>query len=110
MVGLISVLLVVLGGASVLVAAVHASTRARTAADLAALAADAHLLDGSGGECAAAYRVAGAGGGRLVACVLAGDTVTVTVELGSGALRSVGLGPARARSRAGPSAPRGAAE
>lgn len=80
-----------------------ARQRASAAADLAALAAAAHLA-GAGDPCAAARPVADRNGARLVTCVLepGSATVAVTVEASlPAALERLGLGPARARARAG---------
>ena len=101
-VGVIAVVLSVLGGGLALVSAVHASMRARTAADMAALAAESALLQGGRDPCAAAARVASAGGATLRMCTPSGDTMTVGVTVKTGATQR--LGAATARSRAGPSA------
>lgn len=103
MVGVIAVVLSVLGGGLALVSAVQASMRARTAADMAALAAESALLNGGGDPCAAAARVASAGGATLRVCRPTGDSVTVAVAVVTAATSRLGLGPASARSRAGPS-------
>lgn len=103
MVAVIVVILLVLGGGLALVSAVQASLRARTAADMAALAADSALLRRTGDPCSVARRVAGAGGARLDACLPGGDTVTVSVVVQTAATARLHLGGARARSRAGPS-------
>jgi secretion/DNA translocation related TadE-like protein len=78
---------------------VAARHRAGQVADLAALAAAGAALGRDG--CADAARVAAESGARLVSCGLLADgstLVEVTVP-GPGAVP--GLGPARARSRAG---------
>ncbi|KNX36122.1 Rv3654c family TadE-like protein [Luteipulveratus halotolerans] len=100
MIGVCGVLLVLLTGAMVLVSAVHASARARAAADLAALAAADLVLNPTPGEapCTRASRLAAANGGELVACSTGQDDVVVTVRVESSA--SV-IGAATARSRAG---------
>jgi len=73
--------------------------RAEAAADLAALAGAAHVLDGH--ACAAAATVARAQGARLLACRIDGWQVRVVAGVGlGGALHD--LGQARARARAGP--------
>jgi secretion/DNA translocation related TadE-like protein len=85
--------------------AVLARHRAETSADLAALAAAALWDAGRAGACPAALRVAGANGGRLLACRPDGDgtvRVTVAVPLGGPAAP---WGPAVARARAGPAPP-----
>lgn len=100
MMGVCGVLLTLLAGAMVLVSAVHASTRARAAADLAALAAADLVLNAAPGEvpCARAERLAAANGAELIGCSPGQDDVVVTVRVESSA--SV-IGPATARSRAG---------
>lgn len=91
----------VLVGAAALLATLGAVAvarhRAASAADLAALAAAGHLLDGT--ACGEARRVARAAGAELVVCRPEATTVLVitAVRLGS-------LGTARARARAGPGA------
>lgn len=82
-------------------AAVIGRHGAETAADLAALAAAVHTVDGDVGACVAAARVAGLNGGVLTGCRVAGADVEVTV---SRAVRLAGLGvrTATARARAGP--------
>ncbi|NYJ73411.1 Rv3654c family TadE-like protein [Allobranchiibius huperziae] len=104
MVGVIAVVLCVLGGGLALVSAVQASMRARTAADMAALAGESALLKGGVDPCAAAARVASAGGATLRTCTPTGDSVTVDVTVVTGATARLGLGAATARSRAGYSA------
>jgi secretion/DNA translocation related TadE-like protein len=92
-------------------AAMVARHRAAAAADLAALAA-ARVLASAGSiattaaavdtsPCAAAALVAGAQGARLTACVTQGDVVEVVTEVRPPALL-IGLPPARARARSGP--------
>lgn len=88
--------------AGVLVVTRH---RAGSAADLAALAAAARVLDGPGVACAAADRVARAVGASVTGCALQEGGAVVTVEvLPPGGLAA--LGPARAVARAGPAAAR----
>lgn len=85
-------------------AALVARHRAAAAADLAALAAAQHLLAGDSAPCAAALRVAAAQHTILRSCRLADTTVEVVVETPiSGGVTA--LPPARARARAGGSAP-----
>ena len=92
--------------------AVLASHRARSAADLAALAAAGALLDGEAPSraCQVAGRVAAVNAGQMQRCVAAGGEVRISVAVQTGVR---GLGVATARSRAGPSpvgavpAPRG---
>lgn len=103
MLGVLAVIVAVLTGGLALVSAVQASLQARTAADLSALAAESALLRGTGAPCASAARVASANGADLASCTPTGDTVTISVTLSTGATRRLGLGPARARSRSGPS-------
>ncbi|GAB7182251.1 Rv3654c family TadE-like protein [Kitasatospora sp. Ki12] len=84
---------------------VAARHRAESAADLAALAAaDRLLLDPDGG-CARAAGIAAAQGAGLVSCTVdrSADEVEVVAEVGvSGLPLRLPVGPARARSRAGP--------
>lgn len=87
--------------------ALVARQRAQSAADLAALAAARHTARGSD-ACAAAVRVVRASGARLVRCavddtsaVLGVVEVEVEVEVPAGS--RLGVPPARARARAGPS-------
>ncbi len=105
---LLSATLAVLALAGVLLGAgtvLLGTSRARTAADLAALAAASRLWDGPDRACQAAGRVAAANAARLGACRPADDgTVTVAVEVPlPGWLARVG--PARAAARAGPAGP-----
>ncbi|MET7800653.1 Rv3654c family TadE-like protein, partial [Streptomyces decoyicus] len=76
--------------------AVTARHRAGGAADLAALAAADHALQGPAGACAAARRVAAAQHTRLVRCVVAGPVADVSAEAGRSPFTS------RVRARAGP--------
>jgi secretion/DNA translocation related TadE-like protein len=81
--------------AGVLFALGHALTarhRAGAAADLAALAAADHALEGQAEACAFAARVASAQGARLLRCAVVDEIADLTV----------GVGPAEVRSRAGP--------
>lgn len=76
--------------------------RAYAAADLAALAAAAHVADGSWNACRLAARIARGSGGRLRGCVFHGriSEVVVTCEVRTvPALRRL---VATARARAGP--------
>lgn len=87
-------------------AAVVARHRAWAVADLAALAAAQSLVEGAAQPCRPAARVAAAQGGRLVGCAVVGDVVEVIAEVSvarTGPLSA--LSPARARARAGPTAP-----
>ena len=78
--------------------------RAAAAADLAALAAAGHLLEGTGRACGAASAVARGQRATLLSCTSDGTTVTVVAEV-----RPPGplgrLGAARSIARAGPAAP-----
>jgi secretion/DNA translocation related TadE-like protein len=80
--------------------------RAATVADLAALAAAAHSLDGPAAACDRASLVARAARARLVDCRLDGaGTVLLTVEMQpAGPL--AGLPPLRVTARAGPTTAR----
>lgn len=73
--------------------------RAGGAADLAALAAADHALEGQSPACAEAKRVAAAQGARVVRCAVTGEIADLTAEARSGPFRS------RIRARAGPAAP-----
>lgn len=96
-----ALLLLVAATAATLVAVAVARQRAAAVADLAALAAAAHALDGPVAACVWAGRTSAADGGRLLTCVLDGDVADVTVEV-----RPPGplgrLGAATSRARAGP--------
>ncbi|MER5632645.1 Rv3654c family TadE-like protein [Streptomyces nitrosporeus] len=76
--------------------AVAARHKAGAAADLAALAAADHALDGSPAACGAAIRVADAQRAEVVRCVIQGDVADVVVRGSFGP-----YGP-EVRSRAGP--------
>ncbi|MFE7540217.1 Rv3654c family TadE-like protein, partial [Streptomyces platensis] len=76
--------------------AVVARHRAGGAADLAALAAADHALQGPAVACAAARRVAAAQHTRLVRCAVTGQVSDVSAEAGSRPFTS------RVRARAGP--------
>ncbi len=75
--------------------------RAEAAADFAALAAAAKVLQGGQVACASAGTVAAANGARLVSCAVDGSIATVTTAV---ALRGVLPGDfvATGRARAGP--------
>lgn len=82
-------------------AAVVRRHQAEAAADLAALAAAAHAVDGEPVACAHALRVTEPMSARMTACRVTGWEVTVAVEV----LPGVDLpwsGAARGRARAGP--------
>lgn len=102
--GVIAVILLVMAGGLVVVSAVHASMRARIAADQGALAGATALLSGGGDTCGNAERMVSANGARLVTCVISSDTVTINVVVSSSIVTKWGLGAAHARSRAGPQA------
>jgi secretion/DNA translocation related TadE-like protein len=72
--------------------ALTARHRAGAAADLAALAAAGHALDGQEAACALAARVAAAQGARLRRCAVVGEIADLTAS----------VGPATVRARAGP--------
>ncbi|GGB26664.1 hypothetical protein GCM10011492_16150 [Flexivirga endophytica] len=96
----IGVVLLCLTGALTLLSAVHASHRARAAADLAALAGAQVLVSAdTRAPCDVAAAVAARNGGSLVGCAVAGDDITVRVATPAS---WPGLGSARARARAGP--------
>jgi secretion/DNA translocation related TadE-like protein len=97
--------LLAFGGISALALgeAVTVRHRAGSAADLAALAAADHALDGQGAACGRAEVVARAQGARVVACALQGEFADVIVEAHAGA-PLLPLPAARVRARAGPSA------
>lgn len=99
--GVVGVVLATFLGLAVLGAALVASHRAHGAADAAALAGAQAALDGLGPQvaCERAADLAAANGARLAGCAAGADEVTVDVEVDPGL--STGLGPARARSRAG---------
>jgi secretion/DNA translocation related TadE-like protein len=90
--GAMGALLAVFTAALFMSQAVVARHRAGGAADLAALAAADHALDGSRTACRLAAEVAEAQGARLRSCEVAGEVVEVTAEVDG----------ARVRSRAGP--------
>lgn len=92
--GLVAVLLAVFAAVLLMDQAVTTRHRAGAAADLAALAAADHALDGERTACALAARVASAQGAVLRTCSLTGEVSDVTASVGR----------ARARSRAGPAA------
>jgi secretion/DNA translocation related TadE-like protein len=91
------VLLIVVATAGVQVGvAVVARHRVTGAADLAALAAAAHLAEGDQHACEQAERVARQNGGELGSCAVSGWEVVVEVSA------ATPFGPVSARSRAGP--------
>ena len=103
-VALIGVLTVVLGAVLTVVSVVRDVHRARSAADLAALAAAAPLVAGGAADCRAAASVAAANGGVLRSCTLLpdGSVETWVARPRSGAGGWVGRLPdPSARARAG---------
>ncbi|NJP78711.1 flp pilus-assembly TadE/G-like family protein [Streptomyces sp. AA8] len=76
--------------------AVVARHRAGGAADLSALAAADHALDGQETACGLARRVAAAQGARVVRCAVSGEIAEVAAEARAGPYA------VRVRSRAGP--------
>lgn len=95
---MIAALVVVTAGSAHIGAAVIARHRAQAAADLAALAAAAHLPTGLQSACAQASALARAMATSTVECTVDGLDVIVTVEAPSA------VGSARAVARAGPAA------
>lgn len=91
---------VTIGGANV-GAAVVARHRAQAAADLAALAAAAAIVDGQADACARAAELARAMRTEAVACSVDGLDVIVTVEAPTD-VSVFRMGPAQAVARAGP--------
>jgi secretion/DNA translocation related TadE-like protein len=90
--GAVGVLLALFAAGLLVAQAVVLRHRAGAAADLAALAAADHALDGRERACALAAGVARAQGARLVVCAVAGEVADVVADVGG----------ARVRSRAGP--------
>jgi len=102
-VAVVSVLWLVGLGAVVAGQALTLRHQAAAAADLAALAAADHVLDGAVGACGRAHEVARANGAALVRCTVGSEVADVAVAIrmrGLGPVR--GLPPVRARARAGP--------
>ncbi|MRH90470.1 pilus assembly protein TadE [Nocardia sp. SYP-A9097] len=81
--------------------AVVGKHRAQSAADLAALAAAAGLVDGTGAACARANKIGTRMGVRVIDCAVILWDVTVTVE-GRMSLGPLGTRSVRAMARAGP--------
>jgi secretion/DNA translocation related TadE-like protein len=100
----IAAVLVLTVSGLLLASTVLASHRARSAADLAALAAAGLLIRGEPAlvACESAVLVAAANHGRVQRCIVSGQEVRLTVIVAAGV---EGLGVAAARSRAGPGAP-----
>ena len=99
-VAFLSVLLLVGAALGVVAAMVWAHRVAQSAADLAALAGAADLQEG-GDACAAASRIAGANGADVVTCRVEGEEVVLHVTVAGP--RWLGQrGDLSARARAGP--------
>ncbi|MFJ8944225.1 Rv3654c family TadE-like protein [Streptomyces sp. NPDC102395] len=94
--GAITVLCVAFGVVLALGQAVVVRHRAAGGADLAALAAADHWMDGAAAACARAERVTRAQGARLVRCAIVGEVSDVTAASGRGPFT------AEVRARAGP--------
>jgi len=101
MLGVIASVLILTVAGLLLASAVLASHRARTAADLAALAAAAGLMRGESASaaCESAAQVAAINHGRMQQCITSGTQVRLSVAVIAGVK---GVGVASARSRAGP--------
>jgi secretion/DNA translocation related TadE-like protein len=99
--GAVTVLVAMLVFALHLAAATSGRHRAEAAADLAALAAASHALDGEQAACAYAARVVHGMTARLVSCRIAGWEALVETSV-TPALTPSGVGEARGRARAGP--------
>ena len=101
MVGVIASLFMLTISGLLLASAVLASHRARTAADLAALAGAAVLMRGGppGAACESAAQIAAMNHGRMERCIASGTEVLLSVAVLAGVN---GVGTASARSRAGP--------
>lgn len=87
---------IVFGGLLAMSHAIEARHRAGGAADLAALAAADHWMEGGETACALAERVARAQGAGVARCVVSGQIAEVTATSGTDPFA------ARVRSRAGP--------
>jgi secretion/DNA translocation related TadE-like protein len=99
--GAVSVLMVILVFGLHLAAATSGRHRAEAAADLGALAAASHALDGEPVACAYAARVVRRMTARLVSCRVVGwDALVETTA--TTALAPPGIGEAHGRARAGP--------
>jgi len=101
MLGVVGAVLVLTVSGLLLASAVLASHRARTAADLSALAAAGSLMlgDPPAVACAAASRVALANHAQVQDCAVSAAEVRLSVAVRATA---TGVGVAVARSRAGP--------
>jgi secretion/DNA translocation related TadE-like protein len=98
---MIAVLLALTVGGVYVGSAVIARHRAQAAADLAALAAAAHLADGADTACAHAVSLARAMHTALTQCTVENLDVVITVDV-SVALGRMEAGSGRASARAGP--------
>lgn len=99
-IGVISALLLLTAAALALASAVTASHQARLGADLAAVAGAMRLQEGTSpaSACDVAAATARNNRARLAKCVVAGENVSVTVEVDPARWPA----PAVARARAGP--------
>lgn len=106
MAGVIAVVVLLTSGVLLVCAAITASTQARTAADLAALAAAADQVAGAAPQqvCDTARRVSELNRARLVSCRPTADGVEVVVGVEARPVSAARLiaRPAHARARAGP--------
>jgi secretion/DNA translocation related TadE-like protein len=98
---MMAVLLAITVGGVYVGSAVIARHRAQAAADLAALAAAAHLADGTAAACTQASAVAHAMRTAVTECAVEDLDVVVTVDAPL-AFGRLAIGPARATARAGP--------
>jgi secretion/DNA translocation related TadE-like protein len=98
---MIAVLLAITIGGVYVGSAVIARHRAQAAADLAALAAAVHLADGANAACAQASALAHAMRTAVTECAVEDLDIVVTIEVPVSFGR-IGVGPARAKARAGP--------
>jgi secretion/DNA translocation related TadE-like protein len=99
--GVVTVLVAMVVFGLDLAAATSGRHRAEAAADLAALAAASHVLDGEQVACAYAARVVHGMAARLVGCRVDGWDALVETEV-TPALTLPGVRDARGRARAGP--------
>lgn len=99
------VVVALIAASTVVMAALTTRTRAASAADLAALAAAGHALDGPAAACVVARRIAEANGARLLHCqvrdAVADVVAVVTLRWPGPGWQGLGW-PAAVRSRAGP--------
>jgi secretion/DNA translocation related TadE-like protein len=103
-VAMMSVLLAIALGGSLVGSAVIARHRAQAGADFAALAGASRIGSGPQSACAWASSVATANRSRMVDCTIDELDVVVTVEVAV-PLGRLGTRPARAAARAGPGSP-----